>query len=282
VRIAIFVLIFVFGINATTMALLLLGIEFDPNTRVIEPSLGIFSLGIIELLVTIATTALFWHVFEKRNWSQLGVRLEQTWSRYLLVGVCVAVALSAVLFFTGFTVGWVEITGISFDTERLIFTLVFLLVMASAEELLFRGYILQSLERSSGMIMGVAVSSFLYGLMHLGNPEADLMAFIGIVAHGIFLCIIFLASRSLWLPIGFHWMWNVAQGVVFGLPVSGYSFERILQSKLIGTSLFYSPSGFGPEAGLFSVLCLFVIGVGLIGLMLPKIKTTRGKSDKLL
>ncbi len=277
VRIAIFVVAFSVVVNMVSALLLSLGVSVDPTTRLIVPSLEMFSLGGTELVTAIAVIVLFWCLWEKRSWPEMGVGFRQPWVGYLLVGTFVAAILVIMIYVVGLLKGWVEFKGVeAVDPLRIVGVLALLFVMASAEELLFRGYILQSLERSSGAVVGVGLSSLLYALLHLGNPDADLLAFIGILAHGIFLCTILLMTRSLWLPVGFHWAWNVLLGVIFGLPVSGYSFERILRSELVGAHWFYSPSGFGPEAGVLAILCLFVMGVGLLGWSLTKMQQAVG------
>lgn len=271
VRVLIFAVLYLVVVNLIGAALLSLGLNVDAMAKLIAPSADMFGFAITELLAAIAVIGLFWRLWERRGLTELGIGFRQAWGGHLAMGAFVAAMLVAVIYIVGLLTGWVQFEGSQAATPvGIVGTLVLLLLMASAEELLFRGYILQSLERSSGAVVGVGVSSFLYALLHLGNPDADLLAFIGILAHGIFLCTLLLMTRSLWLPIGFHWAWNVFLGVVFGLPVSGYRFESILRSELVGSRWFYSPGGFGPEAGVLAILCLFIVGVGLLGWLLSK------------
>ncbi|GAB2844710.1 hypothetical protein GCM10027176_55560 [Actinoallomurus bryophytorum] len=67
----------------------------------------------------------------------------------------------------------------------------------------------------------------------------------------------YMATRALWLPIGIHFAWNVAEAG-FGTAVSGKSseFGGLIQTRLSGPTALTGGT-FGPEAGLAGILtCL--------------------------
>jgi len=100
---------------------------------------------------------------------------------------------------------------------------VFLMLLcgALAEELVFRGYPFQHLERALGPVRAVLVFSILYGLLHLLNPFANRWGIANSILIGILLSLAYLRTRALWLPWGIHFAWNATLGLLFGLPVSG-------------------------------------------------------------
>jgi uncharacterized protein len=100
---------------------------------------------------------------------------------------------------------------------------VFLMLLcgALAEELVFRGYPFQHLERSIGAVRAVLFFSILYGLLHLLNPYANRWGVANSILIGILLSVAYLRTRALWLPWGIHFAWNATLGLLFGLPVSG-------------------------------------------------------------
>jgi len=93
---------------------------------------------------------------------------------------------------------------------------------ALAEELMFRGYPFQQLERGIGTTQAVLVFSIFYGVLHLLNPDASPWGIVNTVLIGILFTVAYLRTRALWLPWGIHFGWNVTLGFVFGLPVSGF------------------------------------------------------------
>lgn len=72
-----------------------------------------------------------------------------------------------------------------------------------SEELLFRGFIGRGLLARHGWIVGVAMTSFLFGLAHLDPPHVLATAVMGVVLHYVYI-----TGRSLLLPILMHMLNN--------------------------------------------------------------------------
>jgi uncharacterized protein len=73
----------------------------------------------------------------------------------------------------------------------------------------------------------------------------------------------YLQTRALWLPWGFHFGWNAAMAVLFGLPVSGLDFSAIVSSNSVGPT-WLTGGGYGPEGSLTAVVVLVVSLVVLV------------------
>jgi uncharacterized protein len=109
--------------------------------------------------------------------------------------------------------------------------LVFLLA-AAAEEVLFRGYPLQTLTRANLAWLGVFLTSVPFAAAHLYNPHVvPGFTFLNTVLAGVWLAAAYLRTRRLWFPLGLHWSWNWAQASLLGLPVSG--INRIAPAPLL-------------------------------------------------
>src|ERR1044072_8681831 len=99
---------------------------------------------------------------------------------------------------------------------------VLLVIAAFAEEAMFRGYALQTLARAKLAWLGVVLTLALFGIAHLANPHTvPGFTFGNTALAGLWFAVGYLRTRSLWLPLGLHWVWNLALGWFFGLPVSG-------------------------------------------------------------
>jgi membrane protease YdiL (CAAX protease family) len=80
---------------------------------------------------------------------------------------------------------------------------VFSLGPGVAEELLFRGFIGRGLVARRGLAVGVLLTSFLFGLMHLDPPHVVATMVMGAVLHYVYL-----TGRSIVLPMLMHMLNN--------------------------------------------------------------------------
>lgn len=118
---------------------------------------------------------------------------------------------------------------------NLIAVVLTLLVGALAEELMFRGFPFQHLEKGIGTVQAVAILSFLYALLHLINPSATVWGIANTFLIGVLLTVAYLRTRALWLPWGIHFGWNATLGLLFGLPVSGIrAFNLWIYTQVYG------------------------------------------------
>jgi len=129
------------------------------------------------------------------------------------------------------------------------------------EEVFIRGIVFRWTEEFAGSWAALFVSSLLFGALHYANPNATLWATALIaIEAGILLGGAYMLTRSLWLAIGLHAGWNVTQGFVWGVPVSGNPFVGMVEAGLYGPD-WLSGGAFGLEA---SVIALVVAtGAGL-------------------
>ena len=74
-----------------------------------------------------------------------------------------------------------------------------------AEELMFRGYLLESIKKLHGDVFAVIASSILFGLAHFPDPYTIGMATIGGVVYGY----VKIRTGSLWPSIISHMIWNM-------------------------------------------------------------------------
>lgn len=125
------------------------------------------------------------------------------------------------------------------------------------EELVFRGVLMQSVEKMAGTWAGLIVSSAAFGFIHLMNPDATIggAAYITIEA-GLLLGAAYLLTRRLWICIGIHMLWNYVQSAIFSGIVSGAVDEPgLIQDNLVGPDLLTGGS-FGMERSVIAlILC---------------------------
>ena len=171
-----------------------------------------------------------------------------------LLGVAMfAAAIGAIAALGGYTMdsaGW---------TDEVLTAVGFMAAAATTEELIFRGILFRIVEDWVGTWIALLLTGLVFGLMHLGNPDATLWGALAIaVEAGLMLGAAYVATRRLWLPIGVHFGWNFAEAGIFGTVASGTGdHEGIIEGTMSG-SLLLTGGDFGPEASLAAV------GVGLL------------------
>ena len=135
---------------------------------------------------------------------------------------------------------------------------------AVIEELLFRGVIFRIIEASLGTWIALVISAALFGLVHLGNPNATWRAAAAIsLEAGVMLAAAYVLTRRLWLPIGIHAAWNFTQGGIFSVAVSGGKTDGLLVATLNGPS-WLSGGEFGAEASVVAMLLCTALGLWLL------------------
>lgn len=179
---------------------------------------------------------------------------------FLLGAVLMVGTVGALVTFGWYTISWKPDASVL----NMISITVFFALVAVVEEVLFRGMLMRWLERKRGTVFALTVSSVIFGAVHLTNPNGNLAGAIGItVAAGLLLGGAYLFGRSLWLPIGIHWSWNLVQGPVLGARVSGLTFSSLFQSRPTGPEV-WTGASFGPEAGMMSVVFGASAGIWLV------------------
>lgn len=229
---------------------------FEQMTRLIAVGLSVF---------------LARRFLDKRSFTSLGLKIDWQAGVDILLGIGITFIMMVMIFGIEFSMDWLTIDGFAWQSESLgqviiktIVPLFIYVLVAWNEELLSRGYHFQTLTSGLGLFWGVVLSSAIFSIMHLGNPNTDAKFYVavGIFLAGVFLAYGYIRTRQLWLPIGLHFGWNSFEGVVFGFPVSGMNTYRLIRTTVKGPEL-WTGGDFGPEAGLLLIPALMV-GIFLV------------------
>ena len=210
-------------------------------------------------------------LIDRRSVQSLGLQLDRGWWRDLLIGIGIAALQIGLVFALELAFGWADVTGFAWEEQAglaaaasIFLWLLLFIAVGFYEEFLSRGYHLQNLEEGTNTFWAVVISSAVFGIGHVLNPNASPISTLGIIAAGFYLAYGYLRTRRLWLPIGLHIGWNFFLGPVFGFPVSGLDSWHLLTLNVSGPEWF-TGGAFGPEAGLVSLVAQ-VLGAGLIWL----------------
>jgi membrane protease YdiL (CAAX protease family) len=261
----------IFGV-CLSIPLVIILLVLDPNLVIsiagIKPEymlLGVIAEGFaITLSVFLAVRYL-----DKRPIESLGLKLSTQTLVDILAGIGITFLQMGLIYIALSALGWLTFEGFAWEFDPasivlknvLLFFVIFIFVGWN-EELLSRGYHLQTIASGINLFWGVIISSAVFGLFHIRNPSATWLSTGGIFFAGIYLAYGYIRTRQLWLSIGLHIGWNFFEGVVFGFPVSGLDIYALTRIQVHGPEL-WTGGPFGPEAGLI-VLPSFLVGAGLI------------------
>ena len=224
---------------------------------------------IVELFGVTLSVYLIRRFLDKRPFTSLGFKLDKYVLYDIMAGIGITFIMMGAIFAAMWALGWLKFESFAWDTEplpRVVFqTLAFLFIFILVgwnEELLSRGYHLQTIASGVNLFWGVVISSAVFGLLHLGNPNATWVSAAGIFFAGLFLAYGYVRTKQLWLSIGLHIGWNFFEGVGFGFPVSGLDIYPLTRITVSGPEI-WTGGAFGPEAGLI-VLPALALGAALI------------------
>jgi hypothetical protein len=175
-------------------------------------------------------------IFEGLPFRSLGWWPHPGWLKNVALGS--AIGAASLLLAAGFTAVTRGIkftfntSGTTSIGKTLVFSAIIFIIAGSAEEVLFRGYPLQTFTRAKLAWLGVLLTSIPFAAVHLNNPNVPrAFAFANTAVAGVWLAVAYVRTRSLWFPMGLHWSWNWTQASLLGIPVSG--IERIAPAPLL-------------------------------------------------
>ncbi|GGO32664.1 hypothetical protein GCM10010991_20570 [Gemmobacter aquaticus] len=212
-------------------------------------------------LAAIALYVAYGKFIERRDVTELSTPgLGREWVIGALIGAGLYTACAVILM----VLGIYKVEGLN-PLAFLIPNLALAIKSGVFEELLFRGVLFRSVEAIFGSWVGILVSSLVFGLLHLLNPDATLGGAIYIsIEAGLLLAAAYLVTRRLWICMGFHMAWNYFQSAVFSGVVSGaVSDPGLLKAKIEGPELLTGGS-FGMEHSVVALVLCTTTGVILL------------------
>lgn len=224
----------------------------------------------IEMILTFGGAIFFvflWINFvEKRSFSSIGFWKEK-WMRKYLRGAFIG------FIFISIPVIVLVLTGnVKLQMQEITMTAIFgivgslvaFLIQGATEEIVVRGWLFPVLSVRSRIWIGIVVTSFLFGFLHLLNPGITILSISNIILVGVFAAFYVLKDSSLWGICAWHSIWNWAQYNVFGFAVSGMSMYSTPLFKPVtnGNEVLHGGS-FGIEGSIITTIMLSIASIVL-------------------
>lgn len=227
----------------------------------------------------ILVTLLFCKLIQKRKAATVGFRRPGMWKEYL-GGLGVGFVIFSVAVLICVITDSLKIQGLSATFSIGVFVLFLLgyLIQGMAEEVLCRGYFLVSVSRRYPLAVGIAANAVLFAALHLLNNGITVLAFINLVLFGVFASLYFIKRGNIWGVGALHSIWNLAQGNVYGIRVSGIQTScSVLDSEMAVGRELINGGDFGLEGGL---AVTFVLVAGSLILLATKQKCCAEESEQ--
>ena len=217
---------------------------FFNNKDLLSLLITLFSFAFISLLVFFRVT-----VIEKRSFSSIGFN-KNNWLKKYSLGFLIGLAMMSIIVLILLPFGYITIeknpiqpVGVSAIASVLVILFGWI-IQGATEEIVTRGWLLNVLSTKYNIGVGLLISSTLFGLMHLTNPNVNYIAVINIILVGLFYGLYVIKTNDLW--------------AVCGLDVSVGS---LIDLNLVGSD-FVTGGIFGPEAGITATFILLAsIGI---------------------
>ena len=209
-------------------------------------------------LAMIGVVMLFCKALQKRKMNTLGF-VKKNLGREYLKGLGFGFLLFSAAVLICVVTGTLKIEGISPGFTPGIFLLFALgfLIQGMAEEVLCRGYFLVSCARRHSLWAAVLANSLLFAALHLANDGISPLAFVNLTLFGVFASVYFIKSGNIWGVGALHSIWNLAQGNIYGIRVSGIVTEcSVFASAPSEGGFLLNGGAFGLEGGLAVTIVL--------------------------
>ena len=257
--------------------------------------------GILMQFTLWAALTLVWvKAFERRSFASAGFVLPSWLGRYLrglAVGVGLVLMLGAVMGVLGalspgaipeamrdFSVpdgaDWSVLLGGAFLGFAALALITFI-IQGGAEEVIFRGWLMSTLQARWGAVAAVLVSSVFFGAFHIHVMSSGvvygILALAGITATGVFFAIYAYAERSIWGPMAAHGTFN-ATATLLPLSIMQASEPERAPADLFADVLTRATGLAGAEATEVGphLLVQPALFLGLSGILLLAMRAKKG------
>ena len=233
--------------------------EYISDTALLMENKMMLLMMICQLAGTIFTVWLFQRFINREAFTSIGLEFSG-YKDDFISGLLIGFGLIVIGFGILLIFNFISIASLQFSFIDQLFYLCLFAVVSLNEEIAMRGYILQNLSSSFNKYIALALSSLVFMVMHIGNPNMSAIPLFNLFLAGLFLGIYCIHRKNLWFPIGAHFTWNYFQGPVLGFEVSGNVVDSIFIQSLAGSDLI-TGGQFGFEGSI--ILTTFMI-IGII------------------
>lgn len=189
--------------------------------------------------------------------SAIGLSKDRILKRYG-IGIVLGITLMTLVFGLLVLTHKTTVNGLGINSGNaltFIFSLLMWIPQGAAEEVMFRGFMIPKLKTvfsKHQSLIAIVISSILFSAFHGFNGGVSVVALINIFLLAVFFALIYEQTGSIVITCAAHTMWNMFQGNIYGLSVSGNASVP----SLLSTN--YTGADFGPEGTLEATVVIVI------------------------
>jgi uncharacterized protein len=233
---------------------LIMGLDLKHMQMKGQTSAQLFVTCFMGMVGTLGVVWLFTTKVDKISFMSIGFDRTK-----IIKDIALGLAIGFFIMFSGFSslilTHQLQFVDIKFNALNFVYSFGIFVFVAVSEEVFTRGYILRNLAISFNKYVALVVSALIFSLMHLANPNANVVGLSIIFLSGLVLGLPYLYTKNLWFPIALHFSWNFFQGPIFGFNVSGLNFYKLIETKY-ATANNWNGGEFGFEGSIVAVFFL--------------------------
>ena len=231
--------------------------------------LNMFVEALILLAAAVAATYCMTRFINRKPFKSVGFSLHPGVFREVGSGCLLGFLMTTGIFLIEFGLGFIHLSSLEISASRIAWaigsSLMIFAAGACVEELLFRGYLFQTLMQGVTFLPAMLLMATFFALAHAQNPKVSVFGLINVAFAAIWFSFAYLKTRSLWLPIALHFSWNFCQTTLYSFPTSGIAFQEQKIFSLVQTGPDWITGGsFGPEGGALATLALLICTVYIL------------------
>lgn len=208
-----------------------------------------------DLFGTVLAIWLFSASTRKGFVSKLGLNMPK--AQPLVVGFLTGLIVMISGFTTLLITKQAYVTAVKFHLIELLISIYIFSIIALLEEILIRGYILNTLLQNYNKWIALTISALIFSAMHLFNSNIGVIAILNLFLAGLLLGIPALYTGNIWSSVALHFSWNFFQSL-FGFNVSGKDLYSIINLRESQANI-WNGGFFGYEASIYCILLQVIV-----------------------
>lgn len=211
--------------------------------------------------LAICSYALLFSYYEKRRITELSGK---GMTKFIVTGVILGILLQSLTILVIYLKGGYSVVSMN-PVSFIVLPLAMAISSGVVEEIIIRGIIFRIMEEKLGSYLALFISAFLFGMLHIANPNSSFFMAVGLaIQAGLLLGAAFIFSRNLWFPIAIHFAWNFSQSGIYGAAVSGGTVSKTLITSKIEGADWFTGGSFGPEGSVQATLFCLIATIILL------------------
>ena len=195
-----------------------------------------------------------------------GKRIATHYLSGLFIGFAMLSATVGVMYATG----QISFAGFNLNMSGIgvfLLNLLMWIPQGASEEIMFRGYMIPAFADRYKRVVAVAVSSLLFSAFHSLNKGYTPLASVNLVLIAVLFALIYFLTDDIWMTSAIHTAWNLTQGNIYGLQVSGNNAANSVIMTVYdkNCSALITGGDFGPEGGLavtvVTTACIIIVSI---------------------